>query len=439
MAEFLAFRNGNKTDEHGMLRLISQLTIGEVVNGLTTAPNGTPNMTVIVAPGTCLVPDTNYKYGAWIDANKTATITTADPSNPRIDSVVAYVDKSLVDTTNSNSPTGLKIAVVAGTPAGSPTAPSAGTIQTAVGASNPYIVLSQVRVNAGTTTITAPNITDTRFLVELAAGNTPVGTVLRDCVRTGGIITTVSGLTIAVSDIIYTVNKLRYRLSNISNITLTASKDNYIDITAGGTQLTVTNVTIGAAAPALAANSVRIGIVTTGAASITTINQLGFDSLGNMIYRTKRISGIVFADGTGGVTQFPHVGTMATFAAAASTFARTSFVVPDDIDTASNVVIRYRGYSTGATVSSGATNFVGAWDLGTDQAAASWNIALTNTLPAVTYTNNIFTEHTYTFSPTTPVALKPGMHMGTAFRFTSTANTMVLTSITFDYRPLSVI
>jgi hypothetical protein len=158
MGEFLSYRNGNKTDEQGTNRFMSKITTGDVISGMLVVQAVSPNMTVTVQPGDCIIADTNYKYNGWVDADKVLTITTANPSNPRIDSIVAYVDKALVDTTNSNSPLGLKLAVVAGTPAASPTAPSAGTIQTAIGASNPYIVLSNVTVGTSVTSIVTANI-----------------------------------------------------------------------------------------------------------------------------------------------------------------------------------------------------------------------------------------------------------------------------------------
>lgn len=87
----------------------------------------------------------------------------------------------------------------------------------------------------------------------------------------------------------------------------TASKDTYVDIlnTAGVGTIVYTEVSNNAASPALAANSVRIGIVVTGATTIaaaTSINQgnvstptlptiggrilIGTDSLGNGVYPT---------------------------------------------------------------------------------------------------------------------------------------------------------
>ncbi len=99
----------------------------------------------------------------------------------------------------------------------------------------------------------------------------------------------------------------RVVVSAVTSRTFTASKDTYIDVDITGT-LTYTEVTNNAASPALAASSIRLGIVVTAAGSIaagTSINQgdrstatpivptkngtvfIGHDSLGNSVYPTN--------------------------------------------------------------------------------------------------------------------------------------------------------
>lgn len=63
-------------------------------------------------------------------------------------------------------------------------------------------------------------------------------------------------------------------------LVLTATRDNYVDVADSG-QVTVTAVVVSAAAPALAANNVRLGFITTGASAITGATTTGKDSLGN--------------------------------------------------------------------------------------------------------------------------------------------------------------
>lgn len=99
------------------------------------------------------------------------------------------------------------------------------------------------------------------------------------------------------------INGQRGTVSAVTARSFTASKDTYIDVlnTAGTFSLVYTEVTNNAASPALAANSIRLGIIVTGASSIaaaTSINQgqpdrtvptttnkgkAGLDSLGNII------------------------------------------------------------------------------------------------------------------------------------------------------------
>lgn len=343
-----------------------------------------------------------------------------------------------MDTVTSNSPNGMKMIVVAGTPSATPTSASAGTIQTAVGASNPYIIISYVRVNATVTSITTANITDARQFIEPQVLNTPSSYNLQDCVRSGGTIATVSGLTVSLSNIVYTVSRRRYAINNFTNLVMTASRDNYIDIAAGNSVPTVTAVVNGAASPVLAANSVRIGIVSTGAATVNSIVQVGFDSLGNMIYRTKRLSCQVMADNTASAIQYAHIGSMVQYAIGASGFGRGFFTIPDDMDLAANAIIKFKGYSTTTTVASTSTLFLGHFDIGTDQTAA-WNMLSGGTLPSVTYTANLVNENVYQFSPTSPVVFKKGAHLGFAYRFVATSTVMVLVSAYVDYRPLGVV
>lgn len=103
------------------------------------------------------------------------------------------------------------------------------------------------------------------------------------------------------------INGQRGTISAVTARSFTASKDTYIDVlnNSGTFSLVYTEVTNNAASPALAANSLRLGIVVTGAsniASASSINQgnwdaplpvvsgeylTGLDSVGNPIYNTS--------------------------------------------------------------------------------------------------------------------------------------------------------
>ncbi len=73
--------------------------------------------------------------------------------NPRITSIVLY--KNLGGSANSDDTNTTFIVAVDGTPAASPTPPNGTQITTVVGAGNPYIVLSNVRVNNAATVPTS--------------------------------------------------------------------------------------------------------------------------------------------------------------------------------------------------------------------------------------------------------------------------------------------
>ena len=160
-------RDGGKTSESGHLRALGKLIAGHILNGLKVSQRGAgANMSVDVAIGDAMIPrsDGTYSHPVFNDAVYNAVITTADGSNPRRDIVVMYVDYNQTPSTAvSNNTNGVvKVAVVAGTPAGSPVDPSNATIQSAVGVGNPWIPLARVRVGAGVASISNSVIDDLR-------------------------------------------------------------------------------------------------------------------------------------------------------------------------------------------------------------------------------------------------------------------------------------
>ena len=88
-------------------------------------------------------------YQCYNDGATTLTITTANPSNPRIDLVCITVS----DAFYSGATNTVAFNVVAGTPAAVPVAPALPVNS---------IALATVAVGAGVTTITNGNVTDTR-------------------------------------------------------------------------------------------------------------------------------------------------------------------------------------------------------------------------------------------------------------------------------------
>jgi hypothetical protein len=124
-------------------------------SSMQVTANSPAGMTVLVATGWAAIVGTSTTnmgtYVAYNDASTTLTITAANPTNPRIDRVVATIE----DAYYSGSTNTVVYSVVAGTPAGSPSAPATPANS---------ISLATVAVAAGATSITSANITDTRVL-----------------------------------------------------------------------------------------------------------------------------------------------------------------------------------------------------------------------------------------------------------------------------------
>jgi hypothetical protein len=125
-------------------------------DSLTVTQNTPPGLSVLVTSGwAAIVGTTQANMGTYVgynDATVVLSVTTADPTNPRIDRVCLTVNDAYYTGALNNA----VLQVVAGTPAGSPVAP-------ALPANS--ISLATVAVGAGATAITNANITDTRVLV----------------------------------------------------------------------------------------------------------------------------------------------------------------------------------------------------------------------------------------------------------------------------------
>ena len=134
-------------------------------------------MNVSLSAGNGLI-STGSGYARRIASDATNTIAIiAAATSDRIDSIVAYIDNSVTPTTSvvDNTNNILKFTAVAGTPAATPVAPSSATVQSAIGAGNPYMVLWNVTVPANATSLTAATFTDAR---KIASINDLVNTVI---------------------------------------------------------------------------------------------------------------------------------------------------------------------------------------------------------------------------------------------------------------------
>ena len=125
---------------------------------LAVSQSGTPAMSVSIAAGwAAIVGTTQANMGVYMvynDAATSATVTTADATNPRIDRVVITVNDSAYTGSTNN----VVFTVVAGTAAASPTAPATPANS---------ISLATIAVAAGATTILNANITDTRTRTDI--------------------------------------------------------------------------------------------------------------------------------------------------------------------------------------------------------------------------------------------------------------------------------
>lgn len=123
---------------------------------VVTAAGG---MTVAVGPGSFVVPNTANStaggYAATLVQAGNLTLANADPSNPRIDIIVAGV------TDNGNSTSSGFVAAVTGTASASPSVPAAPANS---------VIVAQVTVPAGATSITGGNITGNYNFTAAAGG-----------------------------------------------------------------------------------------------------------------------------------------------------------------------------------------------------------------------------------------------------------------------------
>lgn len=113
-------------------------------NDYLVQAQGTPNMTVQVATGRAWIPNGlgTMTYGTYLDSTTNVTIANNTSGQPRIDYIVLYVNLSASpDATGDNIP---QLADVQGTPAASPVPPTPTQITTAIGASNPYLIIAQI-------------------------------------------------------------------------------------------------------------------------------------------------------------------------------------------------------------------------------------------------------------------------------------------------------
>jgi len=151
-------QNGSHPAENDRLTTQALWATTGIINSssLAVTANSPVGMSVLVATGwAAIVGTTQANMGTYVgynDASVTLTITTADPTDPRIDRIVMTVNDAYYTGSTNN----VILQVIAGTPAGSPVAPATPANS---------ISLATVAVGAAALSISTGNITDTRVLV----------------------------------------------------------------------------------------------------------------------------------------------------------------------------------------------------------------------------------------------------------------------------------
>ncbi len=289
MAHSVAIRNGQSScDEKGLSNFaIAFLSPGGGVVGAgdcLVQAQSSPNNTVKVNPGRAYVPtsDGSMVYATYLDISQNVTIASNNSGNPRIDTIVLYIDLSA--SPDAGATNVAKFYDVQGTPAASPTPPSNSAILAAIGASNPYIPLANIAVANSFTSINASNITDARTFASLSkTGDATFQGSFSNFVASGITIPTSATLTTSSTAGILYYGGNKVFVASDGGHTYTASKDTYVDVSSAGvyTYLEVAN---GAGAPALTPNSLRVAKVVTNASAVTAVVQAGADSNGMPIY-----------------------------------------------------------------------------------------------------------------------------------------------------------
>jgi hypothetical protein len=171
--------NGGRTTDSALFHALGNAFVGSWISGFRVRQASPVGMNVLIGgengiPDDLLVRDAmsaTFPVSNLSTQPVQASVTMANSANPRIDAVVIYIDTNVAASQAvANNENRTKAVVVPGTPATNPSAPTPSQIKAKIGASNPYEIIAEIRVNAGTTTIIDAVITDRRNPATLADG-----------------------------------------------------------------------------------------------------------------------------------------------------------------------------------------------------------------------------------------------------------------------------
>lgn len=171
--------NGGRTTDSALFHALGNAFVGSWISGFRVRQASPVGMNVLIGgengvPDDLLVRDAmsaTFPVSNLSTQPVQASVITANSANPRIDAVVIYIDTNVTASQAvANNENRTKAIVVPGTPATNPSAPTPSQVKAKIGASNPYEVIAEIRVNAGTTTILDSVITDRRNPATLADG-----------------------------------------------------------------------------------------------------------------------------------------------------------------------------------------------------------------------------------------------------------------------------
>ena len=188
MTFYLSNRDGEgKTSEEGHYRFQTKAYTGHILKGddLKVKQNTPQGMSVIVSKGDFRIPFGEYAYTGWLNTDQELAVDLPDAANPRIDTVILYVDRN-EETSPSppNNPNIVKLLLIKGDAASSPTPVEDSVIQSRIIVGNPFIRIANITVNVGSNKIVTADIEDIRekasILSELIKNSENIVSIVND-------------------------------------------------------------------------------------------------------------------------------------------------------------------------------------------------------------------------------------------------------------------